>query len=255
MIQDVRAWLPRSAATSDVIRTGLEAAVADWRGRWFAKGDIRLADLAASERRPAQVGEETIQGDSVSLTLLAKSKARLLQLALDKRLEGLTLTEADRKVLDGFADRLWRSLIDLVEQSLELASPDPGGAIPYAKIPSEGIAATLSDGRDALLTLWTPLSSALPTIKASLPARRLHTAGLTHPGDAISANSVTLEASLGGAVVSLADLQSFEAGDVIVLDTPMSDGIALASGDTEIARGALSHVGGRLSLTLCAQTS
>ena len=67
---------------------------------------------------------------------------------------------------------------------------------------------------------------------------------------AIGATEVQIEARLGRAEISLADLRGLRTGDILVLDTAIEQGASLSVAGQQIARASLTEVDGRHALSV-----
>jgi flagellar motor switch/type III secretory pathway protein FliN len=252
MIETVREWLPPCVATCDTINSKLSAAVANWGRRWFARDVVRMASLAPGDVGVSMAGESRVGGRFASVSLPNTMKARLQQLALDLDFVGLAPTAVDRRILKGFVDGVLRDLIDVVERHLDL----PGGLLEQgttvATAGGASLLAAVFIGRDRLMTLSVSPAAAIAIHKTCLPPARRPDLELVSREKALASTPVTLEAMIGGVSMSLSDLREMTAGDVVILDAPLRQGVSvgIANSDAVIARGQLGHADGRLSITL-----
>lgn len=164
----------------------------------------------------------------------------LLAGAIGAALSGLASTEADDRLLAGFADRL----VDALAEDLVGALP-PGASDPTEMridlLLGEAVFATLVLSRRAMLALvktqFVPRSGKRP------PRPR---------GEAIAAVDVPLSATIGSAALTVEDIAHLAVGDVLILDRAVSAGASLRldAGAAAIASGELSAEHGHNILIL-----
>ena len=250
-------WLPPEAAIGEPVRTKVREAVDRWSEHWFSKSSVRLSDLEPiTAARAARTDPDDWRGGRGAISVKRAGMAwRLLNLALDVRLELLRLTERDRKLLDAFERTVVEDLVLKVEQALG-AMPVPAEADshpgnPYGRL--GGVMASLTDDAGmALLSLAIPLETLLPLCVPIAPGRLTRDEQLGSLTGALATTAITVEANLGEATVRLEDLRALAPGDVLILDRAIDEGleITLAGSRHVLARAKLTDADGRLALRL-----
>jgi flagellar motor switch/type III secretory pathway protein FliN len=250
---EVRDWLPASIASHELVATRIAEAVSTWSRRWFAKGAVRLGDLTpvGAGARDFTQGDWRVHADAVAMRLSHAMIQRLQEAALDVGLEGVILSEADRQLIAGFTDKVLDDLALLIQGLLgEAASLPMVTAVDLSQ--QGGVVAELADDRGPLLTLALPQAALIRLCKLNLSvsgAAKIELGGLV---TAILPSELMIEASVGVARMSLADLRGLEVGDVVVLDRAWADGgvISLAGSNQPFARCKLGQSDDSVALIL-----
>jgi flagellar motor switch/type III secretory pathway protein FliN len=254
----VRDWLPLGAVLSGRVRATVGEVVADWSRRWFADGGIELVTVSTSAdaRRDDAEGEWRVFRAAIAVKRLRALSPRLLKRALGVEVEGLVLTGVDRRVVTAFVQRLLDDLVVNLEQAFELKGEMRDAPMTVADPfgPFGGLVGLVADGRDRLLTIAIPLAEIVGFCKSGLPAPGPRDE-LPSLAAALASTSVTIDATVGRAQMSLADLGDLAAGDVIVLDRALASGVEICidQSDVAIASATLSEADGRLAFTLQAR--
>lgn len=251
----VRNWLPLDFVTRGPVTSKIEGAVAAWSARWFVRERVNATRFAAQAGGGQDAGGWRWQTGPVAINVSAAAKARLLDAALDARLQQLEVTVADRRLLDLFEASLLDDLICSVETALDAGKSSPYEACspgsPYGA--KGGLRVILTDALGAdLLTLAVPYEALLPHSLALLGRDRPVAPPLESLTTALGPSSVTVEGSLGQVEVPLRDLSSLAPGDVLVLDKALEADldICLAGSDRPVARARLTQVDGHVALIL-----
>lgn len=255
MIDEARPWLPASALTGGPIREGLEATVRSWGERWFVASDARVTDISAC---PAEVmagsdAEWRMPGQLVCVSASRTSTQHLLQRALAVSLEGLILTELDRSVTKAFAAKVMDDLAQSIEALLDPVSRGDGMSSQIPVRPNhDALVIQVSDGRTSLLSVAAPFEALVALRKASLSPPQRPAPLSVSLMQALRDQPIRVEAILGSASISLADLDTLARGDVLVLDSVIAEGgaLQLADGNQTIGRGGFSEAEGHMALTL-----
>lgn len=254
-MNQARSWLPLDVVTREPVTSKISQAVADWSARWFVRTRVTATRFSAQ----AAVGqvESGWRGSSQSLAIKASPAAagRLLDAALDARIELLEITVADRRLLDLVEISLFDDLLLQVQQALGIVdqrTDEPlSAASPYGQSGGLRVILTDTEGSD-LLTLAIPYEVLLPHCITSLGQERPTSSRLESLGSAVGASSVAIEAKLGSVEVPLKDLGDLAPGDVLVLDKTLEGDldICLAGSDRLVARARLTQVDGQVALIL-----
>jgi hypothetical protein len=260
MRPEARDWLPPGAIDGAGVRDRVADAVGDWSARWFAASRVQVSDLVQAKggARDDADGDWRVHRGGIALRQSRMMSQRLQEQALGQSFDGLLLSEVDRRVLAGFSQALMSDLTESLEILFGLtgeARPTPA-VVPDLFGPQGGFVFTLSDGRDPLLSVGVPAAAMVALAKSALPPPPRP----ARPGGtlvaALASTGVTLEACLGRADLSLAEVRDLARGDVIVLDTALNDGgeITLSGEDAPFLHAALGHLDGHLALTILART-
>jgi hypothetical protein len=251
-----RAWLPAEAANSSSVRAAAEAAVEDWAVAWFATaGPVACGFRASAGSAPSVERGWRSHADAIAIARCPAQSLRLAGLALFAAPEQLVLSEADRDIVDGLADRMCRDLADRLERAFGEQQPATGArgdaADPFGG--RGGLLFTVRQaGQATLMEVAVPLDGLVQFRKSSMPAARRAPAALARLADAATATPVELCARLGQAVLPLSDLAALAPGDVLVLDRTVAEGAVLAvAGSREtFAHSLPAERGGMLALIL-----
>ncbi len=235
------------------VRTQLAASVAAWSERWFARRRARLHDWrrAAGAARSAEAWR--VHYASVAIALPARS--RVIDWALDMRLEPFDVTETDRLLLDGLERRIVADLARQIEAALRvdgapretpLATTEPWGAAGGATLEI-----TDENGAD-IAQAAIPFEALLGACKASMRAPRTDRPRPERVSAALAAQRLTLAARLGQAEIALSELRALAPGDVLVLDRDLDSPAELVveGARAVVAKAKLTDIGGRAALAL-----
>lgn len=259
MSAEVFDWLPANAIEDDGVRGLIELAVSNWTTRWFGERALCAVSIRFVRVDQAQDGDPWIRDRAcVAVQRSRAMSRRLLELALDIGLEGLVLSSVDRRVTSQLAETIASDLAGEIEQSLGCGAAARSEPV-VVTAPLGGLGGLLvavSEGRDPLLSVAIPQAVAAVARKAAMGRPGKPSGKLDGVKKALGPIAISLDATLGSANLSLADLRQLAPGDVVVLDTPLEgDGeIALSHGQNRIASGRLSEVDGVLALTVVAPT-
>lgn len=208
-----QSWIPRSTLQGEHAVRPFAAAVADWSEAWFPDG----AWQAAANFKPAGDGLDwSVLREHSHFALVGRQKASLdlAFVLLGQRLRQ-DLTEADHQLLRRLAasaiDDLHQRIASLYSASEMQASGaaardrlrltiGPGGQAKFA----------IEAERDPLTTLVKGRFRAIARRNELSPVRT-----------AIAKEPVRIEAHLGSAELSIAQIESLEIGDIVVLDRPI----------------------------------
>jgi hypothetical protein len=257
-----RDWLPLDVARRDAVRAVVDEALSVWSRLWLPRRRIAVSawDAVAREARTTATDGAgwRLVGSAIALSCSPRAASRVLGWALDVSLDDVVLSEADRRVIEGFEQQLFRDLVAQVERALGIAGEGRaqplGVADPFDAL--GGVVASLSDsGSGALLTLAIPMAVLLPFCRRSLPRPAAATTPLVGRLAALGPAAVGLEAWLGQADLTLAELRHLAPGDVLVLDRPRDSAaeISLPGSASVFATAALTDVDGRRALVLQTQ--
>lgn len=256
MTGKVDSWLPPEVAARDAVRSRVSSAVDDWSGRWLARRRLRVSalEIVGGAAKVENQGWLVFRA-GVAVACGAAAASRLTNWALDLRSDLLEPTAADQELLAAFRGRMLDDLLQTIETALDVAGsrrPAPDSVKdPFG--PTGGVLAALSDDRgSALLQLAIPLRMVMPLCQAALPARSRNTAPLSSLREAMNAETVKVEATLGAAEIPLQELRRLTTGDIIVLDRRIGDLIDLSVCESEevVGRATLDEVDGQIALTL-----
>lgn len=248
-------WLPLSALEHISVTAPLAAAVAAWSQHWFARrrlAAVELAGVGQARREPADGGGWRGYGNGLAISCARRAAARLAGWALDADLETLAPAGLDRRVVEAFEAQVMADLVARVSTAAGLAAPD-GDPAPVSAPFDEagGLLIGLSDQGAAWFWLALPAAAALALRRRALPAPRAAAPPLVDRWSAAASTPIRLEACLADVEMSLCDLTTLSAGDVLVLDQSADSPaeLRLACGGP-VMRGLLTAADGRTALLL-----
>jgi flagellar motor switch/type III secretory pathway protein FliN len=252
MSGQVREWLPLGALDGPRLRDLVEAAVAGWSGRWFARRPAAAAGFEACAGAAAEPGWRR-RGSGLAFAAGAAETAGLADLALGADIAQLVLSEVDRDIVDRFTGRLVLDLAAEIERALGLAATGEDDAA--IGDPLDGDGGLRFHAADAhqrpLVRFALPRTLLAPLCKAALPpcADGPAMAPLLR---AVGASPIEIGTRLGRAAVPLGEFAALAVGDVLILDRPVEDGaeLVLAPAALAFGRGAIDAAGPGLSLVL-----
>lgn len=179
---------------------------------------------------PAHILEDAARHDGglVRLTLPTPGKRLLLEQLLDEPLAGKELTVADHRLLDEFAARASRDLIDRLGRLFDATS---------ASGEESGELGLTINGQEVFRISYSP-DAMVALIRGGIEARRRPDAPLVSRTEALRPCSAKIEAIVGSVALTLDDLRGLEPGDVLVLDRTTYQPIDLL---LSLTRGAIGH--------------
>lgn len=241
-------WLPAEAVERDAVSAAAEAVVAEWAAHWFARGEFRLASwgLASADRAPGEAGSRAC-GGGVEATCSTRAAMRLAGLALDARAEATDLDERDRLLVSAVA----RQIVDDLAQRLRRLGGREGPPLETTS-GTRLVVAAIAEGADVLFSLAIPLPLLLGVCRRTLPKPPAATRIEGERLDAVGRSAIRLEATLGTAVLSLAEAKGLAPGDILLLDRTLGDAadLTFAQSPGVVARGVLTETEGQLALVL-----
>jgi flagellar motor switch/type III secretory pathway protein FliN len=254
-MEDSRDWLPANAFGGSLVRTKIDETVGAWAERWLTGADIRVSEPmpCPAKTMAGEAIDWQMPGSAVAVSASRGMTHQLLQRALDVRLDGVIQTDLDRDVTKAFAAKIAEDLALSLEAVLgDGQSQDPAPAGEPTAAPADFMMFHIADGRDVILSAAMPVAPMLAWLKANLPPRTVPPPIASSLVSALGEAPVTVEAYLGSARMSLADLEHLAPGDVVVLDARIETGgaIGLLNRDTVIAQGVFGEADGHLALTL-----
>jgi hypothetical protein len=241
-------WLPAEAVERSAVSAAVEAVVAEWAAHWFVRGEFRLESwgLASPDRMLGEAGSRAC-GGGVEANCSTRAAARVAGLALDARAETTDLNERDRLLVSALA----RQIVDDLAQRLRRLGGregQPPEAMPGARL----VVASIAEGADVLFSLAIPLPLLLGVSRRTLPRPPAATKIEGERLDAVGRSTVRLEATLGTAILSLAEAKGLAPGDILLLDRTLGDAadLTFAQSPGVVARGVLTETEGQLALVL-----
>lgn len=212
-MSSTQSWLPKSTLQSERAVRPFAAAVADWAEAWFPDRAWR----AAPGFQPAgEGGDWSVLREDTHFSIVGRPKATLdLSFALLGQRPRQDLTQADHQLLRRLAatalDDLHKRTGSLYAASLRQAS----GSASRSRL-----RLTIGPDNQAKIAIEAELGALTALIKSSFRA----VAGrreLVAPRGAIAQQPVRIEAHLGSAALSIAQIETLEVGDIVVLDRPL----------------------------------
>lgn len=247
MTGEAKDWVPLEGLSAPELAGALEEALRGWSTAWFWRRAVHVGAprvvAAPSERGGADW--RALCAD-VWLDESRSPRERFTGWALDAEPRELSLNAADRRILD----ELGKTISDDLGRRLALAFDAAEASVGAPILPLGGLAFALEDDRG------TPVG--VIALSASLIARFLRrgrreaTARPVNPLALVGDRKVRLQATLGAAQLSLADLREVAVGDVLVLDTALLGAATLRlEGRSEVVlRARLSYDGDNCRLTI-----
>lgn len=243
-MNEIVPWLPRSALAD--IRTGepIARALEEWSTAWLARGSV----TTASCWEPSDCDAETTgyvpayRGKCHRLLVREDATLDIASLLLGRELgERECRARHDWVVIEHLVGDALTALGQILGNTLDLASGDLREDRFVMQIALEGdsVPLLLEAGRSALVMLATQWAGP-PRRTDPLPARKL----------ALVAQSLELGARIGASRLTLAEIDALEAGDVLLLDTPIVDPVDACIDGKPVGQGAFSLVSGDDQLRL-----
>jgi flagellar motor switch protein FliM len=201
---------------------------------------------AAPDRMAASDGEWRLPRTVVAVRCPALGRTRLLSWALDVNVEEHDPTVADQRVLKALFARMLEDLAGELEEALD---------VPKNREAGDGddtvLLVDLADSNGLkLLSFAVPPATIVTLRKALAGAPATARGGLTPILIAAASAEVTLDVVVGRAQAGLADVRALAAGDVLVLETPLSGDVQLVAPGGAVAVAQLVEHEGRRSLAL-----
>jgi hypothetical protein len=252
-LTEVREWLPANAAENDRVREALDEIVVRWARSWFSHAVLGVTGLASFAHSAPQVDADAgwrIGTSGFAVSASSRARARLSEWALNVRLSEHSLSNVDQQLLERFEDKMLEDLLSQLYSALGSTLLDRGSDLSSGGL--GGVIAKVSElGGGGLLTIAAPLAAVLALCCAP-SGERSRGGRLVKLADSVAPLPMTLEALLGEAEVSLAELQGLAAGDVLVLGAALSDpgSIRLVNAGATVARAKLTEIDGAFALVL-----
>jgi len=255
MTEPGRKWLPLTVVEQGGLRDVAREVLDGWSRAWFADAAFGVARLKAKAGAAPAVEADApwrFGGHAVALSCSRRAALRLQELALGIRLGDVTRSGPDQAVLAAFERKLLDDLCLRLEAVLGVAAdhPSPGAdADPFDGV--GGAIVEVSDaGGAAFFKLAVPFDVALGACQPAGAAASGLRPRLASLVEALGPTPVTLDAFLGSAEVAFAELRTLAPGDVLMLDTALSQPaqLALAQSNVPVARARLVDLDGRMGL-------
>lgn len=227
-----RSWLPAAALQTGAVEALLADVVRGWSRDWLARRSLALSGRLARTDGGVPSGDEAhwfALGEAIALSAPESARLVLARALLDAADGDTPATDDDRRLVDNLVgtalDDLRGRLSSLGGGEGERWSELSAGERPRLDDRWE-VAISLGVGVP-LLRLAMSNDALVAVIKGTLP--RPEKAGPTSPPAAgLRGHVVEVSARVGHARVSLAELAELGAGDVIVLDSGLTDPVTLA---------------------------
>ena len=246
-----REWLPLSTISDSRVKERVSAIAGRWAERWFAPGICAVSDCEVREQRRPPVGLDLAWRDFGHGVCLLWGEAKALEWARETiNMPGdISLTVEDGALLTRLAENMAQELANDLGDALLL---DAGGqkqpvAGPWLEMTlvrtaCKKIPLRISVSACALVRFRKSLVASKPT--DSLPGNTLEAA--------ISGQTLSYEAVLGGARMKAAELCALAPGDVILLDRSLSEPVDIVSlgGGAIVGRAMLDQAGSDARLTI-----
>jgi flagellar motor switch/type III secretory pathway protein FliN len=238
-----QSWLPKSTLQGERAVRPFAAAVADWAEAWFPD---RAWRAAPSFQSALDGGDWSVLREESYFSLVGRPKATLdLAFAILGQRPRQDLTQADHQLMRRLAaaalDDLHKRTASLYATGLRQAS----GSVSRSRL-----RLTIGPDNQARIAIEAELGSLTALVKSSFRA----IAGreeLVPVRTAIAQEPVSIEAHLGSAALSIAQIETLEIGDIVVLDRPLDTPARISINNRLGAMAfALSDDGNNVLLTL-----
>jgi flagellar motor switch/type III secretory pathway protein FliN len=238
MMQQARDWLPKDAFTDDSVGKILCEPVAAWSKRWFPRACAEITAVRPSIANPRLAQTLHIRGRSGELDLPGRGKRVLLEAALDMELSGMTLSDSDHKILDGFAAEAATELMAALD-----AVGDGSGGEPLLSV-------TLSLAGMEMAVLSVCSQALIAAIKKALGPAGKPVRAPKSRFEALKLVPVRPAGFLGHTELTLGDLKGLGIGDVVVLENSLKDPVELRMPGSRLClgRGKLVRTSERVSI-------
>lgn len=212
-MSSTQSWLPKSTLQGERAVRPFAAAVADWAEAWFPD---RAWRAAAAFQAAGDGGDWSVLREDALFSLVGRPKATLdLAFAILGQRPRQDLSQADHQLLRRLAAA---ALDDLHKRTASLYA---AGLRQSAGTGSRSrLRLTIGPDNQAKLAIEPEPGALTALVKSSFRARAARTE-LTSPRAAIAQEPVRIEAHLGSAALSIAQIETLEIGDIVVLDRPL----------------------------------
>lgn len=241
MTSEVRDWLPREAFAANLVTAALSGVIDEWASVWFSDAGALRIEVEGADGVLSSPSGAAIDGQAVTASFDGYGKRLVLEMALGLRFDRPSLNETDHKLLDSFAIRLFRDLVERLDRHME-ATVTNGSASHMATV-------VLSGAGGDLAHLRVSQPALIPLIKACIGVSK-HALEPVPYQQALAATPVVLEAVLGKATLAMGELKGLAPGDVLVLDRAVDGPIDLRIMETGqiVVAGRLQRNDGRVAV-------
>ncbi len=228
-------WLPEAAVTLERIGAALAEPLEQWSNMWFASNGRAMVGDSPMSLAAHGEGNLSFEAENLNFVLPAIGKRRLLEAILGVALTNVLLTPTDHRVLDKFAGRACRDLLERFVQMPAIASA-PADRIRRICIMLDG---------DECGRLSLPSSALVALAKSVIPRSSAIGMPLESRRDAIRPCHLTVDALLGRAALTIDEVRGLEVGDVIILNSTLETllPVRLVATGTQLGKGELSKAG------------
>jgi hypothetical protein len=244
MIERLRDWLPPQAADQPGVRAMIDGVVAEWSSHWIALEMLSLSAWGAAQDAAGD-GAWRDCGDGLQVSCSARAGLRLACMALGARVEQVDLGDRDRSLLTDLAGRMVDDLADRLRRRLGAAAP----RIEFAASEPRFVA-KVSDGCDTLLAVSIPFPLLIRLCRQALPKARPTAVAPELRREAVTPTRIRLRATLGSALLGLAEVRDLAVGDLLVLDRTVDDTVELSVAGACVGHGVLTEIDGQAALIL-----
>ena len=235
MTQSVRDWLPIAACADDSVCRALSDVVSSWSSRWFAGAGYAMSPPVVRGLK-SPFGASKPEWHSIGAAFIDWNMADGIALArrsLDAPRPHPVTLDTDTVLLRTFADEILDDLGAAIQHKLNFKGDSE--ALQLATSPlaqSGGLDVHLDDsGNGPRLRIAIPAAHIVPFRKALIGSARTHVANPVRFSETVADANLHFMAVLGDAHISAADLTALAIGDVLVLNSSLSDPITLLSRD------------------------
>jgi len=206
------------------VREPLVSVVAQWSACWFVGDYATVTSLKISPgaaRNESDDGGWRLHRKAIAARSEPEALSRMTDRALDTDTRDLMLNDNDKTLIKALECRLVEDLVERLELAFGVVGGENGGdrrvRDPLAN--GGGVLATLVDlsGRD-ILSVALPCHVVVPHIKSTLSPSLLPQEAPKSLTTAFGNVPMMIEALVGSAQLTLAELADLSVGDVLVLD-------------------------------------
>jgi Type III flagellar switch regulator (C-ring) FliN C-term len=254
-----RDWLPNDAVAGAEVRSALETVIEGWSLHWFGERSLSIATMRghAAGWVPSHSRAEWMNfGDGIHLDWSERTQMGIARHALDARPDMNAHSDDDRKLLNSFAFRIAKDLVQRLDQELKFGSVvsvledlQPS-TDPFC--PTGGVDLLIAaDGAVPSIAVALETSALVPVRKATCAPFKAQVLEAFDLVGALGPSRIDFSIPVGAAQMSARELHGLAPGDVVILDHPVDRPLSLVSQATArpLFTAALNSDGQNLILT------
>jgi Type III flagellar switch regulator (C-ring) FliN C-term len=253
-------WLPLSSCGDARVMAKIGEAVEQWSARWFVHGQYRASKPVLRMRgyRTAQTDIIWMAcDDSVAVAWSTDGGLSIARQSLDATKAKMDMQIADKALLATYAKATGCDLIETLMKALNLPFASNAEITPISDpfLGSGGIEIDFDrDFTMAQLRVAIPAAMIAPLRKTFIGSPIRPTSDAMPMTDALAAESLVFTAALGAARLPISEVRALGVGDILVLDTRLTDAIPFCSEKSQrtIGNAVVSQGDGRVRLVVSA---